>query len=99
MKSLTITFYSIFISVLLNLLVFRAQAQELPLELSWEKGTVILNSGDTVSGSVVLTTPRDMLRVTSLNSGTRFYSPADINSFYVSGMVNKNGFSNYGGAA
>jgi hypothetical protein len=90
MKSLTITFYTFLVSIFLNFLALNAQAQqEMLLELSWKSGIVVLASGDTISGSVVLTTPRDIIKVTTLNSGARFYSPADVSSFDVSGMLNK----------
>ncbi|KAA9326013.1 hypothetical protein [Adhaeribacter soli] len=64
-------------------LSFSAWAQEQPFELSWRSGQLLLATGDTVSGSVTLTLPNDIVRVTQPNGAISAFSAVNVKSFLV----------------
>jgi hypothetical protein len=99
MPKLKPAFFAVLSTVFLNLFALATQAQrQLPLELTWKKGTVVLTSGDTVRGGVVLSSPNDQIRIIAKDSSTSFYSPVDVNYFDVSELSN-NVVTNKGAAS
>ena len=65
------------------LIAFSAKAQTMPFEIIWEKGTVYLTSGDSVSGQVRLTLPRDIVSVKQPNGPVSAFATVNVSGFKV----------------
>ncbi len=64
-------------------LAFPAGAQHMPFEIIWEKGTVYLTSGDSVSGQVRLTLPKDIVSVRQPNGTISAFATVNVAGFKV----------------
>lgn len=85
------TFFAVFSTVLISLVAIQVQAQQLPLELTWRTGSVILTSGDTIMGNVILMLPSDLLRVTQADGTVSAFSAVNVSSFEVQDNENRKG--------
>src|SRR5688572_109788 len=74
------------------LLRFSAAAQQVPFELFWEKGTVYLTNGDSVSGPVTLTLPRDIVSVKQPDGAISAFATVNVQGFMVQGEKNSASF-------
>src|SRR5687768_13444810 len=78
-------------------LAFSAAAQQTSFDISWENGTVYLTSGDSVSGSVILTLPSDIVSVRQPNGSISAFAPVNVKAFKVKEERNVNNLrENYG---
>lgn len=73
-------------------LVLPVRAQQVPFELLWEKGTVYLNSGDSISGQVTLTLPRDIVSVRQPNGQLSAFATVNVAGFRVQEERNTGNF-------
>ena len=64
-------------------LAFSGKAQQVPFELLWEKGTVYFTNGDSVSGQVTLTLPRDIVSVRQPNGQLSAFATVNVSGFRV----------------
>ena len=75
-KPLFLLFGAIFIA-------FSASAQQAAFELLWERGTIYLTTGDSVSGQVTLTLPRDIVSVKQSNGQLNAFATVNVAGFQV----------------
>jgi hypothetical protein len=66
-------------------LPFSGKAQQSQFELSWQKGLVILNSGDTIQGPLTLTALNDIVRIAQPDGSVGTFSAVNVKSFVVEG--------------
>ena len=64
-------------------IAFSGQAQQMPFELLWERGTIYLTSGDSISGQVSLTLPRDIVSVRQANGQLNAFATVNVAGFQV----------------
>ena len=69
-------------------LAFSGKAQQVPFELLWEKGTVYFTNGDSVSGQVTLTLPRDIVSVRQPNGQLSAFATVNVSGFRVQEVIN-----------
>jgi hypothetical protein len=92
LNKLHYTFYTVLATVLLSFFALKVEAQQgNSFELTWQKGVVVLTSGDTINGEIVLTLPNDLIRVSQTNGTVSAFSAVNVSSLEVQGNENRNG--------
>lgn len=64
-------------------IAFSTQAQQIPFEILWKTGTVYLTSGDSLSGQVSLTAPRDIVSVRLPDGTLSAFATVNVANFVV----------------
>jgi hypothetical protein len=84
-RTLSMFYKTLFILFAAFFLSFSGVAQQIPFELTWRYGTLVLNSGDTLRGPLTLTLPNDIVRIAQPDGSVSTFTAVNVKDFFVEG--------------